>query len=64
MAKNDKIISGELKFYAENVSKIEIFKDGSPQFNFFPILPFCKFNSEYPKDLFLENVNRTNAKTK
>lgn len=35
MSKDNHVISKELKFYAEHVSKIEIFKDESPQFNFF-----------------------------
>ena len=61
---DDLLMKRILNFYAQNCSKVEIIKENEALFQFFPILPFCNFKSENPKDKFLRNVNRTNAKTK
>lgn len=61
---SDREMKNILKFYAEHVSQIEFIKDGVAQNQFFPILPFCRFSSEYPKDKFKKDAVRENAKTK
>lgn len=53
-----------LSFYANNSSKVEVYKGGSLKYKYFPILPFCKFQSEYTKEKFKEDVDRSNAKSK
>ena len=53
-----------LSFYSKNAAQIEILKDGVLAPRFFPILPFCRFSSELPKEKFKREVVRTNAKTK
>ena len=62
--KSDRKMRSILGFYAKNVSQVEIFKDGVPQRQYFPILPFCQFSSETPKEKFKASAVRTNAKTK
>lgn len=61
---SDRRMRNILKFYAKNVSQIEIIRDGIPQRQYFPILPFCQFSSEAPKEKFKATAVRTNAKTK
>jgi hypothetical protein len=61
---NDMFIRKILEFYAHRVAHIEILKDGIPQPHFFPILPYCNFSSDAPKEKFKRECNRTNAKTK
>ena len=53
-----------IKFFADHSSQIEVLKDDILLTQYFPILPYCKFSSEEPKDRFFQNVNRTNSKTK
>ena len=53
-----------LKFFADHSSQIQILKDGILLNQYFPLLPYCTFSSEEPKEHFLDKVNRTNSKTK
>lgn len=64
ISQNNAAIRQILKFYSQNVSQIEIFVDGNSLTQFFPLLPYCKFNTETPKEKFNDEVDRTNAKTK
>ena len=61
---NDVVIKLILKFFANHSTQVEILKDDTLQTQYFPILPYWKFDSEEPKEIFLEKVNRTNSKTK
>jgi inositol 1,4,5-triphosphate receptor type 1 len=61
---NDDIMRDILKFYSDHTSRIEIIKEGTSSPLFFPILPYCQFSSEAPKEKFKRECNRTNAKTK
>ena len=61
---NDVLIKSILKFFADHCAQVEVLKDELLQTQYFPILPYCKFSSEEPKERFLEKVNRTNSKTK
>ncbi|CAI2387002.1 unnamed protein product [Moneuplotes crassus] len=64
IVKQDAEITRILRFFSQNVSQIEIFVEGKPFTQFFPLLPYCKFDSEVPKEKFSLMVDRTNAKTK
>lgn len=61
---SDNSIRSILLFYENHSAQIEILKDGELQEIWFPRLPYCSFRNSDAKDEFLENVNRTNAKTK
>ena len=64
LKENDSEMEDILQFYAQYVSRIEIFKEGSFQTLYFPVLPSCNFSTETPKERFKNSVPRTNAKTK
>ena len=61
---SDHSIRSILLFYENHSAQIEILKGGELQEIWFPRLPYCSFRNSDAKDEFLENVNRTNAKTK
>jgi inositol 1,4,5-triphosphate receptor type 1/inositol 1,4,5-triphosphate receptor type 3 len=64
MSQNDHVVRNVLNFYENNSAQIEILKNGDLQEFWFPRMPYCVFKSNDVKDEFIENVNRTNAKTK
>ena len=52
------------RYFEYHSSQIEILKDGVLLTQYFPLLPYCTFSSDEPKEIFMQNVNRTNSKTK
>ncbi|KAL4511687.1 hypothetical protein ABPG72_012532 [Tetrahymena utriculariae] len=52
-----------IKFFKEQVGRIEIVRDQQLQFIYFPILPFCKMLPEEINEDFREQVPRTSVKT-
>ena len=50
---DDLIMRAILKFFADHSSQVEILKDDILLTQYFPILPYCKFSSEEPKNRFL-----------
>ena len=52
------------RYFEYHSSQVEILKDGVLLIQYFPLLPYWWFCSEEPKELFLQNVNRTDSKTK
>jgi hypothetical protein len=64
MKENDSAMSDILEFFSKKCSKVETIIGQTPVYQFFPILPFCEFESNQTKQIFLKNVDRLNAKTK
>ena len=53
-----------IKFYEQSTASIEVLKDENVYIIYFFKLPFCNGLNKFEKQLFLENMDRTNSQSK